>query len=113
MPDDDGYPTRAELRQIRTYAVLPREAGEAPRFLEYMELVRGAWWSPEWGWRANHKRERKRGGGLLHRRYRISTGGWSGNEDIIEAMMANTMFWAICWERSERGGHYAFLVPEP
>ncbi len=40
----------------------------------------------------------------------LHTGGWSENEEIIMALQ-NTTFWAICWEKSERGGHYYFSVP--
>ena len=38
----------------------------------------------------------------------MSTGGWSGNEDIIEAMHRNAVMWNLCWVQSRRGGHYIF-----
>jgi hypothetical protein len=37
----------------------------------------------------------------------ISTGGWSAHEEIISEL-ADTMFWALYWEQSNRGGHYKF-----
>lgn len=40
--------------------------------------------------------------------YRISTGGWSGNEDIIEVMNRNFVWWSQFWYQSNRGGHYIF-----
>ena len=38
----------------------------------------------------------------------ISTGGWSGNEDLIGAMQNNAMLWIMTWVSSRRGGHYTF-----
>jgi hypothetical protein len=43
--------------------------------------------------------------------YYLSTAGWSGNEDIVQALKENYMFWSLCWERSERGGRYKFVLP--
>lgn len=41
----------------------------------------------------------------------LATGGWSENEQIIQAMMQNTMLWAILWESSHRGGLYVLRMP--
>ena len=38
---------------------------------------------------------------------KLSTGGWSGNEDIIRAIMKSD-FWTLYWELSVRGGFYIF-----
>lgn len=45
--------------------------------------------------------------------YILTTGGWSGNEAIICAMQCNHLFWATCWEKSERGGKFEFKIPKP
>lgn len=45
--------------------------------------------------------------------YRLSTGGWSGNEQLIGALERNRVFWALCWKSSNRGGHHVFTVPAP
>ena len=39
----------------------------------------------------------------------LHTGGWSGNEDIIEALAAS-MFWLMYWQKSVRNGHYYFEI---
>jgi len=43
--------------------------------------------------------------------YRLSTGGWSGNEDIISSMQKNVLFWALFWESSNRAGGHTFGEP--
>ena len=40
------------------------------------------------------------------------TGGWSGNESIIEAMQENKVLWIVLWESSHRGGKYVLRLPE-
>lgn len=45
------------------------------------------------------------------RHIELHTGGWSGNEEIIEVLKAS-MFWCMYWRKSERGGHYYFELPD-
>ena len=43
----------------------------------------------------------------------VATGGWSGNEDLIEALQENkNMIWALHWQLSARGGYFEFDLPE-
>ena len=51
-------------------------------------------------------------GGTLHRTWHVSTGGWSGHEDVISALRDNLMFWMLSWVSSTRGGHYVFETRE-
>lgn len=41
--------------------------------------------------------------------YHLVTGGWSGCEDIIDAI-DGTLLWATCWESSHRGGLHVLKV---
>jgi hypothetical protein len=89
----EGYPDEVELETIRKW---PWK--DCVGLLEY---VKERWWEPDWGWTEDN--------GIID----VSTGGWSGNEDLIGAMQDNTMFWMLCWESSRRGGHYEFTLPLP
>lgn len=88
---DHDYPTEDTLTRIREWPHTD--------FRGLLEFVRGEWTYPE----------RFEGDGA---RYEVSTGGWSGNEDLIGAMQRNVLFWAMCWEASRRGGWFAFEIPE-
>ncbi len=46
-------------------------------------------------------------------RFEYHTGGWSGNEDVIEALRRNLCFWPFFWEKSTRGGHFYFKIAHP
>ena len=46
-------------------------------------------------------------------RFTYHTGGWSGNEDVIEALHSNILFWSLFWYKSGRGGHFYFKIPHP
>ena len=40
----------------------------------------------------------------------LHTIGWSGNEDIIEALLSNKKITAMWYTKWERGGHYYFEI---
>lgn len=90
---DMSYPTEEELDRIRTW-------DSAEGFGPLMEYIKSLWAYADWGWSER--------GHTFH----ISTGGWSGNEQLIAAMMENDVFWWLCWVWSRQGGHYGFEVPE-
>lgn len=93
--DKDGYPTDATLESIRVW-----RPGEAVDYRPLFENVRGVWYYPEYF-------ELRLDG----KTYDVSTGGWSGNEELIEALRANTLCWLLCWVSSRRGGHHVFELP--
>ncbi len=85
-----GYPTEGQLQTIKEFDLTKKPIRE---LLDYVEPL---WEYGDWGFvRTRHKLE-------LH------TGGWSGNEDILEALHHNFLFWSMCWKSSRRGGHYVF-----
>ena len=86
--DGDGYPTEACLAHIRKW--------EGHDWRDLLEFICSVW---HWG----ESMYKWRGKTLP-----ISTGGWSGNEEVIDALQQNTMFWACCWQESKRGGGYKF-----
>ena len=107
MPDRDGYPTNVELRRIRRWPI--NTGADCTALLVF---VRECWWNAEWGWTVAARLRRERVGGTAYRLYQISTGGWSGNEDIIAALDHNVMFQMLCFDSHRRGGHYTYRVPE-
>ena len=87
MLNGDG-PTKDHLKTIRQWP---------DNFTELMEYIEDLWLWPE---RFSCK----------DNLWTVSTGGWSGHEEIIEAMEENVLFWTLCWMSSKRGGHYVFEV---
>lgn len=93
------YPTEAQLDQIRN----------APPG-EVLGLARALWSYPDYWTRVAEDPGVPSPPPDFEFKYwhEVSTGGWSGNESIIYAMKANTLFWSMHWEQSVRGGHYRF-----
>lgn len=98
--DDDGYPTEALLIKIERW-----DAGEGS-YNDLMKFIKPYWGYSSWGFWSEDEYE---GEGI---EYSVSTGGWSGNEDIIGALKQNPIFWSLCWLQSRRGGHYIFKVKD-
>lgn len=91
MPNE--HPTESDLDQITTW-----QTAEGKHFHDLFDFIRSVWWCPDWGFNFDEKTAT----------YHLSTGGWSGNEDIIEATQKNFIFWSLWWESTRRGGHYVF-----
>ena len=94
------YPTEEELAQIRNWDC-------KQGFQGLTDLIESLWWDPEWGFKL-HKGQNTFRKAVM--KLELHTGGWSGNEDIIDALQDN-MFWLLCWNESRRGGHYKFEMP--
>ena len=101
MSDKNCYPTEDEIDAIVNWPI-----GD---YKGLMEFVKSIWWMPDLSWREQGPELSWREQGEI---YHISTGGWSGNEEIISAMQDNNLFWTMCWHSSRRGGHYIFEIME-
>ncbi|MDP2727320.1 MAG: hypothetical protein Q8P59_07225 [Dehalococcoidia bacterium] len=88
------YPRESELRKIQKWDFQKKPV---TLFLEYIRAL--------WTYDDRFVLEGKR----VLKLY-LSTGGWSGNESLIEAMRRNFIFWGMSWVKSERGGHYWFEI---
>tara|TARA_R100000501_G_C2588850_1_gene89578 strand:+ start:506 stop:850 length:345 start_codon:yes stop_codon:yes gene_type:complete len=95
--DLDGYPTEGSLKAIRAWDVTE---GSTRELVEY---VRSLWRWPDYGFKLHDKQVK---------RLRLSTGGWSGNEEVVAALRSNYVFWGTAWEKSVRGGHHWFQIPK-
>jgi hypothetical protein len=105
VPDRDGYPTEAEVERVKAWEV--RNARDAAALLRYLRTI---WWNADWGF-PEEASEVKDILGHPALQWSISTGGWSGNEELVGAMQVNQMFWMVAWFSSRRGGHYQFQLP--
>lgn len=98
--DQDGYPTEAALDIIRGWKV------DRP-FSELMAFIEPLWYGLDRHWRQVQEPHEIWTDRMVRRWY-ISTGGWSGNESIIDAMRETAFLWTLNWVQSRRGGHYIF-----
>jgi len=103
--DKNGYPTKKALETISKWTVKDNSIKE---FIEFLQDI--------WNWGDQMLTVKK---GFSERQFKRSvmkiemhTGGWSGNESIIEAIEKQEygLFFSY-WKKTERGGHYYFEVP--
>ncbi len=87
------YPDESDLQKIKEWDAIKDPFG----LIEFVKAV------------SNYDAVRIRGKKVWQ--VEFHTGGWSGNEDIINALHENKhLFWAIYWQKSVRGGHYYFKI---
>lgn len=102
MPDQDGYPTDEELQKIKEWPI-------ADDYADFFAFVRSCWHYADCGYWEEEDTIDDLFDRPVHR-YSISTGGWSGNESVIQAMEENVMVWIMTWVQSRRGGHFIFEI---
>jgi len=102
--DKDGYPTKKTLKKISKWNVKKDPKG-------LIDLLLDVW---QWG----EKMLIVRKGfstGLFRKaimKIEMHTGGWSGNESIIEALKKHEYgLFLFYLEKEIRGGHYYFEIP--
>lgn len=96
------YPSTAEFDQLKKLA---NDVAHPKATIDYLMSI---WHFGDWGYKL------KRGRDILHKacwKFELHTGGWSGNEELIETL-GKTFFWFIFWQKSIRGGHYWFEIPD-
>lgn len=98
MPDAEGYPTDEELQRLRDWDMAD------PR--GWLDFARSLWHWADWGWPTPAVKSEEP--------IEVSTGGWSGNESIIEAMQQAHfgVLWHAVWEQTRKGGHYILSLPK-
>ena len=92
------YPSQDMLDRIANLSILSNPPVGMSSMDEFMKMIKYAW---------NHDM-----GKIVHARdpfkLELTTGGWSGNEDIVTAIQSNYMFWGLYWQMSKRGGYHLF-----
>lgn len=101
MPDQDGYPTDDEIEKIKKWNGIKDPFG----LIDFLEHI---WNWPDFGIEKEETKTEFFDRPCL--KLILHTGGWSGNEEIIDALQ-NNFFWPIFWVNSHRGGHYEFEIP--
>jgi hypothetical protein len=94
--DEDGYPTDETLRVISEWPIKSNFAVQ-----DLLNYVKKAW---------QYNFKIKSGGIGCEKWIYIATNGWSGNEEIVDALQKNRIFWVSCWLESHRGGGFKFLT---
>jgi len=95
MLDKDGYPDEGSLAKIKEWDILKQGIDGL------LDLIKE---NTQWA----DRQISQRGKYVIY--YTYHTGGWSGNEDVIDALHHNFLFWAMFWQKSTRGGHYYFRI---
>ena len=95
MLDKDNYPDEVSLKEIKEWDILKHGVQGL------LDLIED---NTHWKDRQIHQT------GKRVIRYEYHTGGWSGNEDVIDALRHNFLFWLMFWEKTTKGGHYYFRI---
>jgi hypothetical protein len=93
--DGNGYPSKDGLKLLSDWNVVREDVSTLLIVIEKM-------------WRGNKSAYKLTGNRVQH--LELHTGGWAGNEEIIDALIQNTIFWGRYWRTQKQGGHYFFTI---
>lgn len=98
--DFDGYPTDEFLEFIKNYN--PKNMD----IHEFLSILQDGWYFQNWGFKLKKKYR-----GI--QKLELHTGGWSGNEDTINAIISNIFLthFSMKYVMWKTGGHYYFEIP--
>jgi hypothetical protein len=96
--DDEGYPTEEWLSFIKNY-----RPDNSVTIMDFVEALIDSWYHQAYKLGRKYKNERK---------LELHTLGWSGNEDIIHAVLSNIYitFAHMKYYQWKTGGHYYFKI---
>jgi hypothetical protein len=94
----EGYPEPKDLDRIKSW--------DTYDVFNLIEYVCCKWSYQKWGVKKYWEKKRERE--VL--KVELHTAGWSGNEDLINALLENRMFTMMWYESWRRGGHYYFEI---
>jgi hypothetical protein len=99
--DNGGYPTDDYLTFIKDYTY------ETMPVMQFVNLLSEGWYFGDWGFELHRKYKGKR-------KLELHTGGWSGNEEIIEAILSNVYLtqFQMRYVEWHTGGHYYFEIQD-
>ncbi len=100
--NNEYYPEESELEFIKTWDV-----HNVMNLLSYLEA---RWWCADWGFEMNYGRDPIHDKKYPIIKLKLHTGGWSGNELLIDALLSNQMFKMMWYCQWNRGGHYRFEI---
>jgi hypothetical protein len=92
--DEDDYPTDAACNHIKGWPLDDVKG--------LLEFICSLWRYPDYAKVAEVED---------YTEFRLSTGGWSGNESLLGALREHPIAWPFAWFSSQRGGHHVFKVP--
>lgn len=103
---DGDYPTDAAIKRIENWP--------CQDIAGCLDFARSIWHWPDWASEALRPEERLLVNAEDGDRFaRFATGGWSGNEEIILALMANHMVSTLSWRLHAVGGLHIYQYPAP
>jgi len=97
--DINGYPTDEFLDFIRNYTP------DTMPIMDFVGILCEGWYFDKWGYKLHRKYAGKR-------KLELHTGGWSGNEDTIAAVLSNIYLTNFKMQHVKWvvGGHYYFEI---